>query len=213
MSDRSHTSPARGARFLRGACLGLAVIGAFGLQSCRGGISEKPPVHLVLDMDFQQKVNAQSRLDFWADERGMRTPPAGTVAVGSMKLDDLARYHGSDDAEITPDEYLDNPLPASRENVLRGQERFNIHCAVCHDRTGGGNGLVLQRAKLSSPAAFNYMLPNLATEPRLRDARDGYLFQVITKGQGTMPAYAHQVEVEDRWRIVHYLRVLQSRFE
>ena len=132
MSDRFPTN-------LRGAVVcGLALLGALALQSCRGGISTEPPVHLVLDMDFQQKVKAQSRNDFWADERGMRTPPAGTVAVGSMELDALERYHTSEDVDITADEYLDNPLPATRENVLRGQERFNIHCAVCHGRSGRG---------------------------------------------------------------------------
>jgi len=43
-------------------------------------------------------------------------------------------------------------------NLLkRGQERFNIYCSPCHDRTGSGNGLVIQRAnKLGAWAVPSY---------------------------------------------------------
>ena len=37
----------------------------------------------------------------------------------------------------------------------------------------------------------------------------GYFFDVITNGFGTMPDYAAQVLVTDRWAIVGYIRALQ----
>lgn len=187
-----------------------AALCVLGLAACRGGISEKPPIHPVLDMDFQQKVLGQSALEFapFADGRGMRQPPQGTVHRAELADDALQIYKNDDDSYVT-----ENPVPATRENVLRGQERYDIHCAVCHDRSGAGNGLALQRAKRIAPAAFNYMVPDLGKEPRLQEAEDGYLFEVITNGKGTMPAYGHQVPPADRWKIVHYLRVLQARFE
>jgi mono/diheme cytochrome c family protein len=187
----------------------LALVGAASLGACRGGIKKAPPVHLVLDMDFQQKLKAQMGLDFefWADGRAMRTPPAGTVARGSLTDDPLETFQDADG------NYLDNPVAATAEVLARGRERFGIYCAACHDRSGSGMGLVLQRAKASSPAAFNYAVPDLGKEPRLVEAKDGYLYQVIAKGQGTMPAYAHQIPVADRWAIVHYVRALQTRFQ
>jgi mono/diheme cytochrome c family protein len=150
----------------------------------------------------------------------MRLPPEGTVArldvpvasatgAGYRTLAELQKLETYKNGE---DYVTENPLPATRENVLRGQERFNIHCAVCHDRSGMGQGLVLQRAQAVAPGAFNYNLPDLGKEPRLQESADGYLYEVIAMGKGTMPAYGHQVPVEDRWRIVHYLRVLQARF-
>lgn len=189
--------------------LALTLVGAASLGACRGGISEKPPVHLVLDMDFQQKIKSQTAIDFefWKDGRGMRVPPEGTVARGSVVDDPLAIYQNVDG------EYVDNPVAANEAVLRRGQERFNIFCAACHDRSGSGNGVVLQRAKVVSPAAFNYNLPDLGREARLVEAKDGYLFQVMTLGQGTMPSYAHQIPVEDRWAIVHYVRALQNRFQ
>ena len=35
------------------------------------------------------------------------------------------------------------------------------------------------------------------------------MFNTITNGVRKMPAYAHQVKVQDRWAIVAYVRVLQ----
>jgi mono/diheme cytochrome c family protein len=32
---------------------------------------------------------------------------------------------------------------------------------------------------------------------------------VITEGQNVMPSYAAQIPRDDRWAIVHYIRVLQ----
>jgi len=30
------------------------------------------------------------------------------------------------------------PLEVTEATLKRGQERFNIYCSVCHDRTGSG---------------------------------------------------------------------------
>jgi hypothetical protein len=37
----------------------------------------------------------------------------------------------------------------------------------------------------------------------------GHLFNTITNGIRTMPAYGSQIPVEDRWAIVGYVRALQ----
>ena len=90
---------------------------------------------------------------------------------------------------------------AAWDGVLqRGQERFNIYCAMCHDRVGTGKGMIVQRG---------YARPPSLHEPRLRDAPHGHFFQVITHGYGAMPAYAAQIPAEDRWAIIAYVRALQ----
>jgi mono/diheme cytochrome c family protein len=43
----------------------------------------------------------------------------------------------------------------------------------------------------------------------LRDVPVGYIFEVISRGYGGMPDYAHQIAVPDRWRIAAYVRTLQ----
>jgi mono/diheme cytochrome c family protein len=43
-----------------------------------------------------------------------------------------------------------------------------------------------------------------------RGLADGQIFHIVTHGQGLMPAHGSQVAQEDRWKIVHYIRSLQS---
>jgi mono/diheme cytochrome c family protein len=52
---------------------------------------------------------------------------------------------------------------------------------------------------------FNFYQVNVP----LRDVPVGYIFEVISRGYGGMPDYAHQVSVIDRWRIAAYVRTLQ----
>ena len=43
----------------------------------------------------------------------------------------------------------------------------------------------------------------------MRNRPVGHLYNTITNGVRSMPAYAPQVAVEDRWAIVAYVRALQ----
>jgi hypothetical protein len=54
-----------------------------------------------------------------------------------------------------------------------------------------------------------YKQPTSYHDPRLRNERAGYFFDVMTRGFGQMPDYAAQVSPQDRWAIVAYIRALQ----
>ena len=44
------------------------------------------------------------------------------------------------------------PFPVTRDVLDRGQERFNIYCTPCHDPTGDGDGMVVQRGYRQPPS-------------------------------------------------------------
>ena len=92
------------------------------------------------------------------------------------------------------------PFPIDRAALDRGQERFNIYCSVCHGRLGDGQGMIAKRG---------YKQPPTYHQDRLRQAPVGYIFDVITNGFGAMPDYAAQISVDDRWKIIAYVRALQ----
>ena len=172
------------------------------LTGCRGMVSEKPPIHPNLNMDFQEKFDPQEANPYFADGRAMRTPVAGTVARGFLRADTRI-YNGRGDGG----EYLAvMPVPLTRELLVRGQERYNIFCAVCHGKAGDGKGIIMTGGYGYTPAPSYH-------EPRLRrggeTGADGYLFDVITNGVRSMPGYAQQIPVADRWAIVAYIRALQ----
>jgi mono/diheme cytochrome c family protein len=120
---------------------------------------------------------------------------AGTVARGQLNEDE-ALYTGKSGG--APVETF--PFAITRADLDRGEQRYNIYCAPCHGRTGDGNGMVVQRGYRR---ATSYHID------RLRQAPPGYLFDVIASGFGAMPDYRAQVTVEDRWRIVAYIKALQ----
>ncbi|HEX6811443.1 MAG TPA: cytochrome c [Planctomycetota bacterium] len=199
---------------------------AIGLTSCmRGGTSHAPPVHLVLDMDFQPKVRAQSKTTFgsWEDHRGMRLPVANsfgkTLVVPHGKAPDpkLANRDASNQFVKQNPLALDTKMVhLGREvSVLeRGRDRYNIYCAVCHGYTGqGGNdpkqghGMVGRRWPVVVPN-FHFVE---GKDNRVATMPDGEVFEAISTGNfKTMPGYAARISVEDRWAIVHYVRALQS---
>ncbi|HEX5052621.1 MAG TPA: cytochrome c [Planctomycetota bacterium] len=210
----------------KAALLGLAASIA-GLSGCmRGGISSEPPVHLVLDMDFQPKLRAQSEASFagWSDKRGMRVPVADSfdktlvVARGSLPEPALANRDAKDAFVTSNPVRLDRKFThlGRQQTVLeRGQERFNIYCAVCHGYSGqGGNdkkqghGLVGRR--WPAPIPNFHFQPGEGKDNRVPLMPDGEFFEVITFGKGTMPAYGARISPEDRWCIVHYVRALQK---
>ena len=185
------------------AVVSLLALAVLALPSCRGGISKKPPVHLVLDMDFQPKLKAQSESKFWKDGMAMRVAPAGTVARGSIKEGNL--YHYKDVAADGSVVWVKtNPVEPTIEALEHGRERFNINCAPCHDRTGSGQGLVASRW----PTATG--VPSFYKDDRV-DLPPGRIVGAITDGFTTMPSYAHQVDWKVRWEIAHYIHALQFR--
>ena len=178
--------------------LGLAVVVALG--ACRGEESTEPPIHLQRNMFTQDKGKPQRENPFFADSRTQRPPVEGTVPHGAPQPTD-PRLTGLDPESGQPLKKI--PVPVTAQFMARGQERFDIYCAPCHDRTGAGNGLVIQRA------AGAIVKPPTYHQQRLREESVGYLYGVISNGKNTMPSYAHQIPVDDRWAIVAYLRALQ----
>jgi len=147
------------------------------------------------DMHDQPKYQPLEQSRFFPDGRASRNPPEHTVAQGQLNADELF-YTG----KVGKDFSAFFPRPVDFEFLQRGQQRFNIYCAECHDRTGGGNGVVVQRG---------YRKPPAMGIQRLKDAPPGYLFDVMTHGLGAMPKYDVQVSVEDRWAIAAFIRALQ----
>jgi mono/diheme cytochrome c family protein len=180
----------------RGLLLPLLLLAA----GCRGGISDKPPIHPVLDMDFQPKLKAQSKSEFegWADRRGMRMPVAGTIARGALDRPELTTFRNPDGSYLAR-----NPIPVSLEVLERGRERYDVFCSVCHDRTGSGKGLVGKR--------WPVPIPSFLDHERVSKLGDAEIFDVVTNGRSTMPAYGPLIPPADRWQIIHYIRALQER--
>jgi mono/diheme cytochrome c family protein len=147
------------------------------------------------DMHNQPKYRPLRSSDFFSNGSSARPLIEGTIARGTLQTD-AAFFTGKNGAMFVSE----LPFPVTKEVLDRGQERFNIYCTPCHDATGSGNGMVVQRG-FPKPPSFHI--------DRLRTVEAGYFFDVISTGFGRMPDYRAQVAPRDRWNIVAYIRALQ----
>jgi mono/diheme cytochrome c family protein len=128
-------------------------------------------------------------------------PVEGTIARGFLPF---PYGPGKEEAKRAGEE-LQNPIVAPADKDLtRGKAVFQNFCMPCHGEKGLGDGLV---AKRGFPPP-----PSLKGENALA-MKDGELYHVITLGTGNMPPYAIQIQREDRWKLVHYMRSLQSEVD
>jgi mono/diheme cytochrome c family protein len=187
---------------------------AFLLASCRR------------DMQDQPKAIAFRESTFFKDGVSSRPPVAGTVPRGYLRADREFYFgkrsgyrtgSGSDrvigssgqqpganpnSAAMFPDDVDTFPFPITKEILARGQERYQIFCSSCHGLTGYGDGMVARRG-------FNKPAPASFHQDKLRQAPVGHFFDVVSNGWGAMPSHASQIPIEDRWKIIAYIRALQ----
>ena len=147
------------------------------------------------DMHNQPKYRPLRPSTLFANGSSARPPVEGAIARGTLNEDE-ALFTGKT-AGVAVKEM---PFAIADADLNRGQERFNIYCTPCHDQTGNGRGMVVQRG---------YRQPPSLHLERLKQADPGYLFDVITNGFGAMPDYKAQIDARDRWRIVAYVKALQ----
>lgn len=142
-------------------------------------------------MAVQPKVLPQTPSTFFSNGYSMRMPVTGTIARGFIPYE----FKGMSDTAVKD---LVNPLPFTQEVVDIGKQRYNTYCSPCHGYFGQGDS----RLKGQFPKP-----PSLISE-KIKKWGDGNIYNVITNGQNVMPSYASQISRDDRWTIVHYIRVL-----
>jgi mono/diheme cytochrome c family protein len=142
------------------------------------------------DMANQPYNRPLSPSDFFADGRSERSLIENTVAHGAP-VNDV--YNVAKD-------YAAYPLPVNEKLLQRGQDRYKIFCAPCHGLQGDGNGMAAVRG-MKHPPSYHI--------DRLRQAPNGYFYDVMTNGFGAMYSYSERIPPSDRWAIIAYVRALQ----
>ena len=91
-------------------------------------------------MHNQPKYRPLRGTAFFADGASARPLVEGTVARGTLQEDE-AFFTG----KVGTATVRELPFAVDDAVLERGQERYNIYCTPCHDATGGGKGMVVQR--------------------------------------------------------------------
>jgi mono/diheme cytochrome c family protein len=100
---------------------------------------------------------------------------------------------------------IQSPLDMTHAAVIaRGKAVYLIYCAQCHGHKYDGNGTVGQSF---AP------LPTDLRSAKVQDSDDGELFKNVSYGipGGRQPPLHATITVDDRWRVVAFVKSLGTR--
>jgi mono/diheme cytochrome c family protein len=97
---------------------------------------------------------------------------------------------------------LQNPVVPSTDAVNQGRAIYRERCVACHGDRGRGDGAA---GATLDPKPADLVL-HVPQHP------DGELYYMISVGfpQSAMPPWRGVLSEQERWELVHYLRVLAS---
>lgn len=135
----------------------VLVVILVGFAGFRGDKMSHTPIEWFNDMAHQPKYEPQHRSEFFNDTRAARQPVPGTVPIGfnlqgryfqtegNNLVDGSGGFTNQPDyfntgriGDVYGDGIPDSLAARGAELVVRGQQRYNIYCAVCHGGRGRG---------------------------------------------------------------------------
>jgi mono/diheme cytochrome c family protein len=121
------------------------------------------------------------------------------VLLAFFLLNPAAFAHGWKSPE--EDAKVKSQVRYSKASIFRGQESYLDLCSKCHgDNTRGGNP-EKWKGKMTPPALVQ----------RLENHSDGDFFWKIQNGRGDMPSFKEDIEPDEIWDIINFIRSLSKK--
>ncbi|MFC1731065.1 c-type cytochrome [candidate division KSB1 bacterium] len=129
------------------------------------------------------------------DGKTMQAPPEGTVSREMIPYMYPATIEGRTQAGAD----LKNPLEVEKMHIEKGKYLYEIFCQGCHGVNGTGEGHLYTSDKYA-------IKPASLVNEKMKNVPEGEIYHVITAGYGVMGAHGSQINSDDRWEIVLYLK-------
>ena len=93
-----------------------------------------------------------------------------------------------------------NPIASDAASIEAGKTIYKKSCYDCHGKKGKGDGP--KSAELDkNPQDF--------TKDVFQKQSDGVLFWKITEGRKPMPSFKHDLNKDQRWQVINYIRTMK----
>jgi mono/diheme cytochrome c family protein len=163
------------------------------LFSCQDKL--KPNYQFFPNMYESTGYETYSESSAFKNGKEGQLPAQGSIKRGFMPYEYPNTDAGYEAAKLN----LKSPLDSLSANMEKGEELFNIYCAICHGEKGDGKGNLAVREKFLG-------VPNYAD----RQITEGSIFHVITYGKNAMGSHANQLSQKERWQVAGYVLKLKS---
>lgn len=169
----------------------LALAGALATVGC-GARGEKRAYEYFPDMNRSPAYKAYAPNAVTRDGLTLQRPVAGTIPRGYLPF----HFGAGEEEAMRAGRELQDPYHPTAHVLKDGKALFQSYCMVCHGEKGKGDGPI--SGKVPPPPSY--------TSTRVLAFSPGRIFHVITMGSGKMPSHATQLNTDERWKIVTYVR-------
>lgn len=185
---------------------------SLGMLSCGGAQGDDPGRAYMPDMYYARAYEAYgyNMVDGEYDSlasRGIRYN--GLTVPGTVARGEVLPYHLTNDSTgLRRAQGLANPIDSLQANnayLKEGERLYLINCGICHGTALDGNGPLYKGGEGPYPAK-----PQVLNDANAAGWTNGHYYHVITFGKGAMGSYASQLNPEQRWMVINYIRSKQG---
>ena len=155
--------------------------------------------------DMYRSASVEAFIDYHnPDSLSAKLPPEGTIAFCADPSKVIFNLPYA--LKNTPEDYeksvtLVNPIPYSEGVVKEGESIYKKMCMHCHGEKGDGQGQIALNGKMEGIPSYTGALKTLP---------EGKMFHTITYGKGVMGSHAGQLNKEERWKVIFWVKALQN---
>jgi mono/diheme cytochrome c family protein len=138
------------------------------------------------------------------DQKGINyksKPVEGTIARG----DAFAYTLKNDSAGYVQSAAVKNPLDPATIDMTEAERLYLVKCGICHGAKLDGNGPLWNGGDGPYPAAPKNFLAD-----DMKVMTEGTMFHSVTYGKNLMGSYASQLNTQQRWEVIAYIKMKQS---
>lgn len=178
--------------------IGLVLVASITMVSCFD--TAKPNYQYMPNMYEPVGYETYGESDAFYNQQVAMLPAEGSIPRGWQPYE----YEDTNDGLLLAKAELKNPLPVTEENLAKGEQLYEIYCAVCHGDKGDGQGILVKNEKILG-------IPSYADAGRV--ITEGGVYHVQMYGLNAMGSYASQTNELERWQIAQHVMNLKAALE
>jgi len=188
----------------------MFLVAAVVLMASCDGVRRKPGRVYMPDMAYSRAYETYSVTEEVKAEllkKGIHfsnTPVAGTIKRGELFPFLLRKDADGDSTNYAASRQVKNPLTSM--DTVEAARLYLVNCAICHGAKLDGNGPLYK----GGDGPFPSKPAQLVGDARYEAMPEGQMFYSATYGKNKMGSYASQLNTEQRWMVIGYIKSQQG---
>ena len=132
------------------------------------------------------------------------TPVPGTIKRGELLPFLILKDQPGDSAGYVASKQVRSPLTSM--DTVEAERLYLVNCAICHGPKLDGNGPLYKGGDGPFPSAP----AQLVGKAQYENMPEGQMFYSVTYGKNKMGSYASQLNTNQRWMVIAYIKSKQG---